>query len=573
MIVTPSQSNDAATASLNHANLMVDERQVDGIVDRKHMLSPENQKRMSSTAAIAAKRLFDMFEDVTPAPTPKHSPPLSPSPSLSGSASSATASSQPHSPGHSPTASSPVLRPKQGDHAPSSQSSTTASLHSVPSITAEGKDHDIVGMQKFDSPEAMATVRPANHQEDAGAKSAGSGASTPPQFCFNKPSASRTNSSSGSHHGLHLMSDLKRFFNHRHSHKEKDAKQVRQDSAEAKKDAIFFAREKSGSSTTSGTSTPRPSVSRQSSRPNLTTSVAPLGEDHAHLSRKYGKWGKTLGCGAGGTVRLIRRAKDKKTFAVKEFRACGASEDQREYIKKVTAEFCIGSTLHHENIIETLDIVCEKGHFYEVMEYAPHDLFSIVQSGQMSREEIHCVFKQILLGVQYLHDSGLAHRDLKLDNCVMNEQGILKLIDFGCASVFHYPEEQSMILATGIVGSDPYLAPETYTKDKYDPRASDIWSIAIIFMCMSLRRFPWRLPRMSDVSFKKYAEGGKDQVFKLIPRESRDILSRMLEIDTEKRAEMQDIVDSDFVKSIEQCTHASKASNHKHVLLPPVKKK
>ena len=56
----------------------------------------------------------------------------------------------------------------------------------------------------------------------------------------------------------------------------------------------------------------------------------------------------------------------------------------------------------------------------------------------------------------------------------------------------------------GIVGSDPYLAPEVYDEAKYDPQAVDVWSLAIIYCCMALRRFPWRLPRTSDVSYKYF---------------------------------------------------------------------
>lgn len=68
----------------------------------------------------------------------------------------------------------------------------------------------------------------------------------------------------------------------------------------------------------------------------------PLGEDHAHLQKKYGKWDKVLGSGAGGTVRLVRRPKDQTVYAVKEFRQKRAGEHERDYQKKVTAEFCIG---------------------------------------------------------------------------------------------------------------------------------------------------------------------------------------------------------------------------------------
>lgn len=174
----------------------------------------------------------------------------------------------------------------------------------------------------------------------------------------------------------------------------------------------------------------------------------PFGDDHG-LNSKYGKLGKVLGSGAGGSVRLMKRNTDGVTFAVKQFRDRHSWETLKEYSKKVTAEFCIGSTLHHGNIIETLDIVQEGSHWYEVMEYAPFDLFAIVMTGHMTKEEVACSFKQILSGVAYLHGMGLAHRDLKLDNVVVNDRGIMKLIDFGSAVVFRYPFENDIVAASG----------------------------------------------------------------------------------------------------------------------------
>lgn len=155
-------------------------------------------------------------------------------------------------------------------------------------------------------------------------------------------------------------------------------------------------------------------------------------------------------------------------------------------------------------MIRTVDIISDHGHYYEVMEYAEFDLFSIVMSGKMSRPEIYCVFKQIVAGVDYLHSMGLAHRDLKLDNCVMTHDNTIKLIDFGTAVVFQYPGQKTL-KASGVVGSDPYLAPEVLSKKEYDPRLTDVWSVAIIFMCMILRRFPWKLPdTKTDASFRLY---------------------------------------------------------------------
>ena len=98
----------------------------------------------------------------------------------------------------------------------------------------------------------------------------------------------------------------------------------------------------------------------------------------------------------------------------------------------------------------------EKGKWYEVMEYAPFDLFAIVMTGKMSKSEVTCCFLQILSGVTYLHSSGLAHRDLKLDNVVVSEHGIMKIIDFGSAHVFKYPFESEINLATGELNMTTY---------------------------------------------------------------------------------------------------------------------
>lgn len=227
------------------------------------------------------------------------------------------------------------------------------------------------------------------------------------------------------------------------------------------------------------------------------------------FSKRYSKFGESLGAGAGGAVKLVTRLSDKKVVAVKEFRAKYQNETKRDYAKKITGEYCIGSTLKHPNIIETIEICYENERILQVMEYCDFDLFAIVMSNKMSKEEINCCFKQVLSGINYLHSMGLAHRDLKLDNCVIDARGIVKIIDFGSAVVFSYPFTKTLIEAHGIVGSDPYLAPEVCVFNKYDPRPVDVWSAAIIYCCMMLKKFPWKVPKLSDNSFKLFASRGE----------------------------------------------------------------
>ncbi|GAA6001174.1 uncharacterized protein JCM10292_006411 [Rhodotorula paludigena] len=430
----------------------------------------------------------------------------------------------------------PLPADHKPDHGPPDHSHLREAAARLPGPMARG-----VSYRHGDSTQSSVHSPGLDRPSASGATTPG-GTGTPPQFIFakigeRKRAASHSNlfsmsrQSTKQHHAGPLH-DLRRFLNDHLHHGNKGGHSPGSEASQRtmrSSSAMFElgAPDHAGSST--HTSTPRsgkssphgsqpgtPSGARTPVEKDYTDTLLhpeyhghgrhspPLGESHAHLQKKYGKWGKILGSGAGGTVRLIKRSKDHSVFAVKEFRARRAGETEREYVKKVTAEFCIGSTLHHPNIIETVDIISDHGHYYEVMQYAEFDLFSIVMSGKMTRPEIYCVFKQIVDGVDYLHQMGLAHRDLKLDNCVMTGDNTVKLIDFGTAVVFRYPD-QKPTKASGVVGSDPYLAPEVIAKKEYDPRLTDVWSVAIIFMCMILRRFPWKLPdAKTDASYRLY---------------------------------------------------------------------
>ena len=114
---------------------------------------------------------------------------------------------------------------------------------------------------------------------------------------------------------------------------------------------------------------------------------------------------------------------------LQEFRKRRKNETEKEYVKKLTAEFCISSTLHHINIVETVDLVQDESlHWCEVMEFCPGgDLYAAIKRGGMSPAEVECCFKQILTGVAYLHSQGVAHRDIKPENLFFDTKGHLKV--------------------------------------------------------------------------------------------------------------------------------------------------
>jgi protein-serine/threonine kinase len=121
--------------------------------------------------------------------------------------------------------------------------------------------------------------------------------------------------------------------------------------------------------------------------------------------------------------------REEKLYAVKEFRKRRKNETEKDYVKKLTSEFCISSTLHHTNIVETVDLVQDEAHHWcEVMEYCPGgDLYAAIKKGGMSSGEVECTFKQILHGIQYLHSMGVAHRDIKPENLLLDGRGHVKV--------------------------------------------------------------------------------------------------------------------------------------------------
>ncbi|KAK6205173.1 putative serine/threonine-protein kinase [Scheffersomyces amazonensis] len=333
------------------------------------------------------------------------------------------------------------------------------------------------------------------------------------------------------------------------------------------------------------------------------------------LYQKYGAVGKLLGAGASGSVNLVALKSDPtQIFAIKKFRSRLPTENELDYKIKVKNEFKIGEYLNHENLIHTIELISDyptnvtkkksksiEPDYHIVMEYCEYDFFNLVMSGLMETNEVACYFKQIVNGVHFLHENGLAHRDLKLDNCVVNGNGILKLIDFGSAVQFRKVVDKSTVLdstdelindgkyrlikARGVVGSDPYLSPEVFepTNLGYDPRLADVWSIAIIFCCMILRRFPWKIPKLSDASYRSYlalgssgdltqsmndlnvngktsssassttSVTGPDRLLRLLPTHSRDLIRNMLVVDYKKRYLMTDVVEHEYYKSIDHC--------------------
>jgi cyclin-dependent kinase 12/13 len=152
-------------------------------------------------------------------------------------------------------------------------------------------------------------------------------------------------------------------------------------------------------------------------------------------------------------------------------------------------EIMILKRLNNKNIINLLEIVTSKpseknknrGNVYLVFDYMEHDLSGLIsRKFDFSIGLIKSILKQILLGLDYLHDNNIIHRDIKGANILLNNKGEVKLADFGLARL-HNPNPNQNKKYTNRVVTLWYRSPELLLGATNYGTAIDIWSVGCVF--------------------------------------------------------------------------------------------
>lgn len=243
-----------------------------------------------------------------------------------------------------------------------------------------------------------------------------------------------------------------------------------------------------------------------------------LGKGHgkALINQKYGKVCGVVGFGNFGVILLSHKIQSSnphvdRYYALKIFRR-RSQQNEHVFRNHVISEFSIAASLHHENVVWTFELIpVGDGSFCECMEYCSGgDLHSLIAaSGRLVEAEADCFFKQLLRGISYLHDTGIAHRDLKPENLLLSSDGCLKISDFGNAECFRLAWESHVSMSNERCGSAPYISPEQYLSEEFDPRSVDMWAAAIVYVAMRTGRNIWKVANEQDECFRDYIEDHK----------------------------------------------------------------
>ena len=180
-----------------------------------------------------------------------------------------------------------------------------------------------------------------------------------------------------------------------------------------------------------------------------------------------------LGIGAFAQVKLVRHKNSDKMLALKVI-DLNTSQNYEAESRQIQLELKIHKSLVHQNIVRVYDYMQEGKKYYLLMDYVQKgDMYKLLKKKKKlgEKEVKHLVF-QLVSALSYLHGKGIMHRDLKLENLLLDEGNWLKLCDFGWCT-------DKTSLRSTFCGTYEYMAPELVGNYNYNNKV-DIWAVGIL---------------------------------------------------------------------------------------------
>uniref|UniRef100_A0A2P2LSY5 non-specific serine/threonine protein kinase n=2 Tax=Rhizophora mucronata TaxID=61149 RepID=A0A2P2LSY5_RHIMU len=257
---------------------------------------------------------------------------------------------------------------------------------------------------------------------------------------------------------------------------------------------------------------------------------------------------RDIGSGNFGVAKLMRDRQTNELVAVKYI------ERGEKIEENVQREIINHRSLRHPNIVRFKEVVLTPTHLAIVMEYASGgELFErICNAGRFSEDEARFFFQQLISGVSYCHAMQICHRDLKLENTLLDGSPAprLKICDFGYSksSVLHSQPKST-------VGTPAYIAPEVLLKKEYDGKIADVWSCGVTLYVMLVGAYPFEDPE-EPKNFRKTIQRILNVQYSIpdyvhISLECRHLISRIFVADPAKRITVPEIMNHEwFLKNL-----------------------
>ncbi|KAF5828215.1 hypothetical protein DUNSADRAFT_18019 [Dunaliella salina] len=269
-----------------------------------------------------------------------------------------------------------------------------------------------------------------------------------------------------------------------------------------------------------------------------------INEEHSAALPGY-TVGKVIGEGGFCQVRLAVHHLSKRKVAIKVINKSKLTDVNEA--KRIQREIRVMLHLTHECIIKLFEVVDSADTLYLVMEHAPNQsLLDYVRARKRLVEGKAAIFlKQIVAGLQYCHSREVVHRDVKLENILLGADGNMKIIDFGL-SAFFVPGKRLRVHC----GSPSYAAPEIVSRKHYDGPPVDVWSLGVVLFACLAGHLPFHSSSGNKQELCQKIIDGKFSMPAYLSPAAKDLLTRMLTVDPDKRATFEQVLAHPWVTAV-----------------------
>ena len=279
------------------------------------------------------------------------------------------------------------------------------------------------------------------------------------------------------------------------------------------------------------------------------------------------KYGRLIGQGAFGKVNLGLNVLTGRVVAIKSFNKSNLNSNS-ENMKKIKYETNLMKKLNHPNITKILELFEDREYILIIMEYINGgNLFSFLKKHRkVSEKTAKLLYRQIILGIKYMHEQGIVHRDIKLENILIDLNNNIKICDFGIGRVLSSPDQPLFDQC----GTPMYIAPEILlcSKEKgYKGFPVDIWSSGIVLYILLSGTLPFAFKNtsssLSESNESNLSEDNNNNTelqysiinkepkpIENISKEAEDLLKKILKKNPEKRITCEEILNHPWMKGI-----------------------